>query len=86
MPVSKGDSDLLAYGFRLCVSRPPAAHELRELADLLSMTKQWYLDHPEEAKKLIGGFKFSRGTESENAAWIATARVLINLDEFITRE
>ncbi|MEI7459253.1 MAG: PSD1 and planctomycete cytochrome C domain-containing protein [Pirellula sp.] len=85
-PVSKGDSDLLAYGFRLCVSRPPSDHELRELADLLSMTKQWYLDHPEDAKKLIGGFKFSRGTESENAAWIATARVLINLDEFITRE
>lgn len=86
MPVSKDDSDLLAYGFRLCVSRTPAAHELRELADLLSMTKQWYLDHPEEAKKLIGGYRFSHAKQNENAAWIATARVLINLDEFITRE
>jgi len=86
MPVSKDESNRLALGFRLCVSRPPAAHELRELTDLLSLTQQWYLDHPEDAKKLIGGYPFSHAEQHKNAAWIATARVLINLDEFITRE
>ncbi|MGE3776249.1 MAG: hypothetical protein AB7F89_03620, partial [Pirellulaceae bacterium] len=43
--------------------------------------------HAEEhASAAISAAPISPGTEPQLAAWTATARVLLNLDEFITRE
>ena len=65
------DDDRLAYGFRLCTARPPSAHEREVLGRLLARQREK-----------------SAATEAdaEIAAWTAVGRVLLNLDEFITRE
>lgn len=77
----KTDSDALRLGlaFRECVARPMTGTEATEFASLLEDARNWYSKHPDDAKKLSN-------EESPNlAAWVATCRVMLNLDEFITR-
>jgi len=76
----------LESAFRICVARPPSERDLAELLALLDASRSWYADHADQAKALVGNFVVPSIPVQENAAWIATARVLINLDEFITRE
>ncbi len=80
------DSTRLTQALRMCLARPPQAAELSELTQLLDSARGWYRTHPAEAKQLIGSDAAPSVAAEENAAWIATARVLINLDEFVTRE
>jgi hypothetical protein len=67
----KSDSARLGYAFRLCVARLPLADEKRRLQDLLASERR-----PATAN--------DRKPQAE--AWTAVARVLLNLDETITRE
>ncbi len=76
----------LVAAFRICVARPPSERDLNELVALLEASRSWYADHLDQAKALVGNFSVPNISIQENAAWIATARILINLDEFITRE
>lgn len=76
----------LARGFRLCVARTPTAAEQAELNRLLADAVEWYRAHPDQAKPLIGTDAIPGVAPETNAAWVATARILLNLDEFITRE
>ena len=76
----------LETAFRICVARSPSERDLNELLDLLEASRRWYADHVDQAKALVGSFAVPNISIQENAAWIATARILINLDEFITRE
>ena len=76
-----GDRELLTLGFRKTVARAPTAEELLRLTQLLNRSLDWYRNNPAEAKRLGG----KTGTPEE-AAWTAVARVLLNLDEFLTRE
>jgi len=80
------DSERLALAFRWCVARPPTEYEISELEKLLRESRQWYEAHHEDAKKLVAATKADGYSTEAVAAWIATARILINLDEFITRE
>ncbi len=68
----------LDYAFRLCVARPPAADEREQLAGFLADQLDSFQTAPEEAKQVAD--------TPELAAWTAVSRVLLNLDEFITRE
>jgi len=76
----------LASAFRICVARPPHQRDVIVLAELLESSRRWYTDHLDDAKALVGKLPASSFNVQENAAWIATLRVLMNLDEFITRE
>lgn len=76
----------LVTAFRICVARFPSERDVKELLDLLEASRRWYADHQDQAKALVGNFGVPNISIQENAAWIATARILINLDEFITRE
>ncbi len=78
--------DRLRQVFRWCVARPPTEYEIEELLRLLEESRQWYEAHQEDAKKLVGSTKVEHVSTEKIAAWIATSRILINLDEFITRE
>ena len=64
------DHQRLDYAFRLCVARTPAPEERQRLHALL------------DAELAAGGNEKQGQTE----AWTAVARVLLNLDEMITRE
>ncbi len=75
----------LHEAFRLCVAREPTAAELRHLKDYYSHQEAIFDSERELAKDFmplaIPGLE-----PAEAAAWTGVASVLLNLDEFITRE
>jgi hypothetical protein len=81
---SDNDRERLNYGFDLCFSRPAETYELERLEKYLAQQTQVYAESPEDVRQLVG--EVTAEGPAEAAAWIATARVLLNLDEFITRE
>lgn len=82
------DAARLTRSFRTCVARPPNEAELKRLQGLLKASRDWYGDakREEEARKAVGGHAVAGVDPAENAAWVATLRIVLNLDEFITRE
>ncbi len=83
----KDDASRLTRAFRACVSRAPTTHELTAMTKLLDEARYTYKNGPvDEAKAAIGSHAASNVASSENAAWVATARIVLNLDELITRE
>jgi hypothetical protein len=52
----------------------------------LTQSRQWYASHPTEATTALGPFKPEGASAEEAAAWVATVRIMMNLDEFLTRE
>ena len=80
------DNARLTQAVRLCLARSPSDRELHHLTQLLTANREFYQAHQDDAKKLNGSVEISGASPDETAAWIATARILLNLDEFITRE
>jgi hypothetical protein len=69
--VGESDADRLEYAFRLCLTRRPGPDEAKRLQDLIGA----------ELRQLDGDPKAKQAE-----AWTTVARVLLNLDETITRE
>lgn len=80
------DSAMLGLAMRRCVARAPASDELAQLAALLAEARSWYAAHPDQASALCAPVELDPPSAVERAAWIAVCRVLLNLDEFLTRE
>jgi mono/diheme cytochrome c family protein len=79
------DGERLNLAFERCVSRPMTGSESDQFGSLLGVSRKWYEAHPEDAKKLIGIYAVEGASPAESAAWTATCRVMLNMDEFITR-
>jgi hypothetical protein len=86
------DPQRLAFAFRRCLARTPTEAESDALLALLNKQSErfadgnpdpWALlaDKPEDRPKLPEG-----ATPAQTAAWTVVARVLLNLDETITKE
>jgi hypothetical protein len=81
------DRDRLAYAFRLCTARTPSAEESQVLLELLAKEDRRIADGWVPARELAGAAAPPNGaTPRQLAAWTAVARVLLNLDETITKE
>jgi mono/diheme cytochrome c family protein len=81
------DSGRLNYAFRLCMSRKPTARELSRLQGFLASQKLDFAFAVAEARRLVDAKPDEPDSMAvERASWMMTARVLMNLDEFITRE
>ena len=80
------DRDRLSRAFRRCVARAPSAFEIARLQKLLDANRAGFKARAAEAAKLVGDKAVKEVPAEEQAAWVATARILLNLDEFITRE
>ena len=78
--------DRLQAAAARCLSRTFTAHEVRILLSLLQSQRVWYGDHPAEADHLVAEYAAAGVPNTETAAWLAVARVVLNLDEFVTRE
>ncbi len=81
-----GREERARHGFRLCLGRSPSDRELARLVLLLDELLALAKASPDEAAKLAGPVRPAGVRVPEAAAWVALARTLMNLDEFITRE
>ena len=77
----------IEFAYLVCYGRPPAARERAYIGRLWGDFHDHYRGHGNAAEELAAGEGGSSSSPpSELAAWIAVARVLMNTDEFITRE
>jgi hypothetical protein len=80
------DRARLEQVLRWCIARPPTPDEVAAFAELLSESRGWYAERGEEAKSTVGAYAVENVPAAESAAWVATVRMMMNLDEFLTRE
>ncbi len=73
LPAPAGDRQRLGHAFILCLGRRPSEGEIRTLEDYLRSGRARGADVAPAA----GGIP---------AEWVGIARILLNLDEFVTRE
>lgn len=86
------EEDKVRHAFRLCLAREPSPAECKRLEQFLALQLKEYQTDPDQARALlmIGQEKNSQvqlpADLPQRAAWMSLCRVLLNLDEFITRE
>jgi hypothetical protein len=81
------DAARIDHAFMLCTSRPPTAAEKRELLEFLTTQRKRLAGGAPPAAAIAAdpaGLPFGATTE-DMAAWTLAARVLLNLDETLTR-
>ena len=87
----KADAERAAYGFRLCTGRVPAPAEVKALLALLESQKGRIADGWMSSRELTTGDPGALpalpdgATPTDAAAWTIVARVLLNLDETVTK-
>ncbi|MBL9151228.1 MAG: PSD1 domain-containing protein [Verrucomicrobiales bacterium] len=79
------DGARLAAAYSIALGRAPEADEAAALRELLDGARAYYAGKDAEATALIGPHRLASVPLAENAAWIAATRILLNLDEFLTR-
>jgi hypothetical protein len=88
----KTDEERIAFAFRCCASRPPTPEEKAVLLDLLAGQRARIEKGEVNAAELATGEKAGKAklpdgvSAPEAAAYTVIARVLLNLDETITKE
>ena len=80
------NSQRVEHAFRLCLARLPSEQERDRLERLLAVQLDDFETNPEEARDLLPLSTPERANVPETAAWTMVSGVLLNLDEFITRE
>lgn len=78
------DPERIGFAFRLCFARAAEPFELEQLGKYVAEQRHGFTAAQEDARKLAGDSPIKPIEDA--AAWTALARVLLNLDEFITRE
>ncbi len=85
----KDDKSRAEYAFRLCTGRPPQANELATILGLLKDQGDYFEDHTVTAVE-VGSPNPKNPPKDLNltkvAAWTMVSRVLLNMDETITKE
>jgi hypothetical protein len=83
---ARGDnSERLRHAFALCLARSPSAIEEAQLQALLANEMDSFQSRTDEATAIAANAPAGMDV-AEVAAWISVSRVLLNLDEFVTRE
>jgi mono/diheme cytochrome c family protein len=80
------DAERLRFAFRRCLAREPSPAEVRRLLDYHQQQVQRFAADPAAAEQAAPKERPAGCDAAQGAAWTAIARVLMNLDEFITRE
>ena len=78
------DEERLATAIKICLARSAEQAEIESLLELLAESRAFYQSNPKAAEQWLT----ASGNDNpiELAAWASTLRVLLNLDEFMTRE
>jgi hypothetical protein len=77
--------DRLNYAFAVTLGRGPSDHEAERLGTFFDNTVKNLRDHPETVAAMFPNH-LEGVPQLDAAAWVEVSRVLLNLDEFITRE
>jgi mono/diheme cytochrome c family protein len=81
------DADRVVYAFRRTLGRSPSAGERQDLLELLNKERQRLAEGKLKAADIVGKTPVPDGATPELlAAYTLVARVLLNLDETITKE
>jgi hypothetical protein len=72
--------------FEICLGRPPSEGELKSLTAMFGEFRDLANADREAAIKLVGNPRPDESDVADTAAAVALARVILNLDEFVTRE
>ncbi len=90
------DAERLVYAVRRCLSRSPKEQEQKLLRNFLDRQRQRFahggadpwplLANDEKARQKLSAVLPAGSTAADLAAWTAVARVILNLDETITKE
>jgi len=83
-----GAESRLNHGFRLVLGRLPKPAELKILRNSLNYHLDYFADKPADAKSLLwqGDTRSADLPERELAAYQAVASLLLNTDEFVTKD
>ena len=84
-PSGSGFRDRLSYAFETTLGRPAGAHEAERLGTFFDKTIKNLRDDPQTVAALFPN-RLEGVPQLDAAAWVELSRVLLNLDEFITRE
>ena len=82
------DAQRVAFAFLQAISRSPDEVERDIVMQLLDGNRKYYVDQPEKARHLVstGLTPVPEGIDTaELAAWTATARAILNMNETISR-
>lgn len=80
------DRERITHLFRLAMARPPAIDESERLHGFYQAQLKDFESDVAAASKIAGEAGDVAENYAQAAAWTSTARAIINLDEFITRE
>jgi hypothetical protein len=84
-----GTATRIAYGFRLCATRPPRERELDALLQLYQQALARFENDPAAAHAAVtaGRIDVAAGADHEAtlAAWMAVANTLLNMDATLSR-
>jgi len=74
------------HTFQSALGREPSAEEKAQLIQMLQEARDWFQGHDKEAVEFLGPYASNEMNPSEQAAWMTLLRLILNLDEFFTRE
>ena len=77
--------DRLHYAFEATLGRVPSAREIERLAAFFDETMKNLRDNPQTVAAMLPN-RLEGVPQLDAAAWVELSRVLLNLDEFVTRE
>lgn len=89
--MTDGGADIqsrIRHGFELATSRIPTDEELKIMTTFYEDRFSAFQSHPESAKRLLAVGKSSLDSQLDpvkQAAWLEIARLILNLDEVITK-
>lgn len=84
---SADPADRVRFAYKLCLARDPGPRERQRVESLYDEVLALCQSQPESAAELAGDDLSSvEATPAELAAWVVVGRMLMNLDEFATRE
>ncbi len=83
---AEDDAARVRLAFRRALAREPAAEELSALSEYVQSEHRRFAEAAKDAADVAPGKRPEMIDDATAAAWTMLTRVLLNLDEFITRE
>jgi hypothetical protein len=83
---TSGDRQRIDFLYRVCLGRLPTDREAQSCQALLQSNRDWYQENRDDAGDLVRHDGSGNVDQRELAPWVALSNVILNLDEFLTRE